>query len=79
MDSIQLTNVPVTLHEALRRRAADEGMGTSEYLLRLIRRDLAKPTMREWLEEVRSEPIDPNLSSGAEVIRALRDERAAGR
>jgi hypothetical protein len=45
----------------------------------LIRRDLRMPTIREWLEEVRSHPVDPSLPSGAAVIRELRDERAAGR
>jgi hypothetical protein len=79
MGAIQVKNVPADLHEALRRRAADEGMDLQDYVLMLIRRDLRMPTMREWLEEVRSHPVDPSLPSGAAVIRELRDERAAGR
>jgi hypothetical protein len=79
MGAIQVKNVPADLHEALRRRAADEGMDLQDYVLMLIRRDLGKPTLREWLEEVRSHPVNPSLPSGAELIRELRDERAAGR
>jgi len=52
MGSVQVRDVPADIHDALRRRAAEEGMTVREYLLRVIERDLSLPTMREWLARV---------------------------
>jgi hypothetical protein len=41
---------PEELHEALRRRAVEEGMSLADYVLDLIRRDLGLPSRREWFE-----------------------------
>jgi len=58
MGSVQVRDVPEDLHDALRRRAAEEGMTVREYLLRVIERDLSLPTMREWLARVADlEPV----------------------
>lgn len=71
---IQIRNVPDELHHELRLRALKEGTSLSEYLLRLARRDLAKPTMAEWLDRVRSrEAVD--LGDVAALIREDRDSR----
>ena len=59
MGAIQVKDVPEELHEALRRRAIQEGMTMADYVLDLIRRDLGLPSRREWLERLAtSEPVD---------------------
>jgi antitoxin FitA len=70
MSNVQIKNVDADLHEQLRKRATAEGTSLSEYVLELIRRDLRKPTRREWLAKVRTlRPIDTTT----EEIVALRD------
>ncbi len=56
MASVQVKNVDPELHDQLRRRAAATGVPLGEYVLELIRRDLRKPSRREWLDQVRSLP-----------------------
>jgi plasmid stability protein len=74
MGAIQVKDVPQELHEALRRRAIQEGMTMADYVLDLIRRDLGLPSRREWLERLAaSEPVD--LAPGV-VAKALHDARA---
>ena len=72
---IQIRNVPDDLHHELRLRALKEGVSLSEYLLRLARRDLAKPTMTEWLARIEARgPLgDTSEVSAAQMIREDRD------
>jgi antitoxin FitA len=76
MGAIQVKDVPEELHEALRRRAIQEGMTLADYVLDLIRRDLGLPSRREWLERLATrEPV-----KGGDIaaeIRAARAERDA--
>ena len=72
---IQIRNVPPLLHKRLKARAAMEGVSMSRYVLREIERALERPTRRELLEAIRSQPemvLDP---SPAEIIREERDRR----
>ena len=74
MGAIQVKDVPEELHEALRRRAIEEGMSLADYVLDLIRRDLGLPSRREWLERLATrEPV--NLGPD-DVVKALHDARA---
>jgi hypothetical protein len=76
MGAIQVKDVPQELHEALRRRAVQEGMSLADYVLDLIRRDLGLPSSREWLERLATrEPVEGG--DIAEEIRAARAERDA--
>jgi hypothetical protein len=76
MGAIQVKDVPEELHEALRRRAIQEGMTLADYVLDLIRRDLGLPSRREWLERLATrEPVDIQPGAIAEDIRAARAER----
>ncbi len=75
MGAIQVKNVPEDLHEALRSRAAREGMDLQSYLLKLIRRDLALPSETEWLEELRAQPTVSGLSCAVEMLRTGREDR----
>lgn len=71
MSAIQVKNVPEGLHEALRRRARNEGMTVSDYVLHVLQRDLSLPSQREWLEGLREdEPVH-----GADVVGALDEAR----
>jgi antitoxin FitA len=53
MGMLQVKNLPEDLHAALADRARREGVSMSEYVTRLLRRDLSRPTMTEWLAEQR--------------------------
>lgn len=76
MGTIRIRNVPDDLHETMRRRAADEGMTVSDYLLALIRRDLALPSQREWLTTLSTrEPVEgTDVVESLDAVRAARDE-----
>ncbi len=75
MGAIQVKNVPEDLHEALRSRAAREGMDLQSYLLKIIRRDLSLPSETEWLEELRTQPTVTGLPPAVEMLRAGREDR----
>ena len=49
MAALQVRNVPEEVHETLRRRSVREGISLSEYVLRVLSRESANPTMTEWL------------------------------
>ena len=77
MGAIQVKDVPEELHEALRRRAIQEGMSLADYVLDLIRRDLGIPSRREWFERLATrEPVRGDWDS-AEELHAARAEREA--
>ena len=69
---IQIRNVPESLHRRLKARAALEGVSMSRFVLREIERSLERPTRREWIEALRSQPEVALDISPADM---LRDER----
>ena len=72
---IQIRNVPVALHRRLKVRAATEGLSMSRYILREMEKALERPSRRELLEAIRSQPevvLDP---SPAEILREERESR----
>lgn len=74
--AIQVKNVPEELHDAIRRRAAKQGLTVSQFVLETLRREMAFPTMDEWLDEVAThEPVDLQGLDVAELIRQIREER----
>lgn len=78
MSAIQVKNVPEDLHCALRERAAAEGVDLQDYVLRVLRRELAVPSQRQWLEQLRRQPVAAALPPAAEVLHAERADRDAG-
>jgi len=56
MPHLQVKNVPPDLHAALRRRAEAAGTTVSEYVTRVLRRDLALPSLDEWVAEQSKRP-----------------------
>jgi plasmid stability protein len=75
MSAIQVKDVPLELHERLRARARAEGRSLSDYVLYVLERDLAMPTMREWLEGVQEDEPVTGISS-AEIVAAIHEGRA---
>jgi antitoxin FitA len=73
--NIQLKNVPDDLHERLRERARREGMPMRDYALRVLERDLAKPTLTEWLDRVAARQAEAGDLSSEDVVEAIRAGR----
>lgn len=72
MGNLQIKDIDPSLHAALRDRAAAERLTMRDYVLRLIEHDLARPTMREWLDELASEPL---VDSDIDVVALIREDR----
>lgn len=72
---IQIRNVPDELHRTLKERAAREGVTLSDLLLREITIVAERPTLAQWVEQVRSDPpIDLGGMTPAELVRANRPD-----
>lgn len=50
MASVQIKNVPDSVHRVLRARAASEGQSLQEYLLARLIREAETPTLEEVLD-----------------------------
>ena len=74
MGNVQIRNVPPDLHRALKRRALDEGLSLSDYLLRVMEREASRPTRREVLARLAALP---RLELGEETVEAVRSQREA--
>ena len=72
MKMIQVRNVPDEIHRELKIRAARQGVSLSDYLLELARRDVARPTMQEMVERLRSKPKTHVSVAAEDVIREAR-------
>ena len=72
MGMVQIRNVPDDLHRELKARAALAGMSLSDYLLRVLRREVDRPSREQWLRELSErEPIDVGTLP-EEIIRGQR-------
>ena len=71
---IQVRNVEEELREAAKLRAVELGIDLSTYVRNLIQRDVARPSMASWLEEVMADPIGQPFDA-TEVIGEARGER----
>jgi hypothetical protein len=77
MKMIQIRNVPDELHRALKIRAAKDGISMSELILRDLPRIAHRPTLAEVQERIRRRGPIKGMPSGAELVRASREEREA--
>jgi antitoxin FitA len=76
MALLQIRNMPDDLKERLRARAGKADITMSDYVIRLVRDDLDKPTMEEWLERVRALPLRTDLNlTAAEALAEARSEQ----
>ena len=70
MANLQVKGLPDDLHEELRRRADADGTTLSELVTRMIRRELALPSIHDWLAELAARPVrDDDLD-----VESLMDE-----
>ncbi len=76
--AIQVRDVPPDLHRRLRERAAEERVTLSTYVLRLLERDVGRPSTREWLASLSTrEPVqEADVTGAVGRSRADRDSRA---
>lgn len=72
---IQVRNVPEPLHEQLKARAAAAGLTLTDYVQRLLEREVARPTREELLARLERAPRVRLQPSAAEIIRRDRDSR----
>lgn len=77
MGAIQVKNVPPELHEAIRQRAAEEGVDLGEFVLEVLQRELSVPSRRGWLAALRRQPPVTGLPPAAELLSEARAERGA--
>lgn len=75
---LQIRGVSVDLREKLRDRAESMGKTMSQYAIELLEKDLAYPTLDEWLDDVKKHriPVRPGGISAAQAVREAREERA---
>lgn len=80
MSAVQIKNIPADLHAAVRRRAAEEGLTISDYMLALIRRDLTVPSQNRWLADLSTRaPVERvDILASLDATRAAREEELAG-
>jgi len=72
---LQIRGIPVALRERLRRRAGRKGLSMSQYVIEILKDDLARPTVAEWVAEVgKLPPVDFGGETSAELVRAGRRE-----
>lgn len=57
MAHLQIKNLPEDLHAALRARAACEGGTMTDVIVRMLRRELALPSMGDWLAALAERPL----------------------
>lgn len=72
---IQIRNVPVEVHRKAKARAALEGLTLSDFALRALERELARPTVGELAARIRAlEPV-ADAPAAARIIREEREGR----
>lgn len=83
MGNLQIKDVPATLHDEIRRRAALRRLSMRDFVLQLLERELEQPSWEEWLAEVAAlPPAGPRVDAVAAVESARReraDERRRAR
>lgn len=68
-----IRDLPASTHEELKRRAELAGMSLQAYVAQLLERSTDTPSLNEWLRGLDDLPAHRDIS-GAEVVRAVRDE-----
>jgi plasmid stability protein len=77
---LQIRDVPDAVRRALKARAAERGESLNSYLLRLLGRDVARPTTREVLERAahRGERAQVSVVDALDAARRRRVDDLAG-
>ncbi len=71
MANLQVKNLPDELHGLLGERARGQGVTMSEYVTRLLRRDLTRPTVAEWLaaHPAADRPREIDVAAALDAVR----------
>jgi plasmid stability protein len=77
VSNLQIKNVPEDLHAELRRRADGRGQTLRDYVLDLLRREVNRPDLDEWLDRVASDPPVTLDVSAVDLVHEARAEREA--
>lgn len=72
---IQVRNVPEPLHRELKKRSAAAGLTLTDYIQRILEREVGRLAPGELRKRITSRPPLPKGTSAAEIIRAARAER----
>jgi len=56
VSNLQVKNLPDDLHEKLRERAREQHTTVSQLVTRILNRELARPSMDQWLAQLDSLP-----------------------
>lgn len=72
---IQIRHVPDAIHREAKARAAREGLTLSEFALRALAREIARPTSAELAARVRALSEVGDVPSAAELVREERERR----
>jgi len=70
---LQIRGIPVKTRDALRRKAGSKGVSMSQYLVDLIREDVERMSVEDWIEMMLKRPR--SAVSSANVQQALREAR----
>lgn len=72
---IQVRDVPDTVHNTLKSRAAREGMSLSDFIKRELARVAERPSVQEWLWRTQEAKPIRSATTAAQIIREMRDSR----
>ena len=70
---VQVREIPAPIHQALKDRAAAEGLSMSDFIRRLIDRELARPAWADIEARLAEAPEIGSPLSSAELVRSVRD------
>jgi len=74
MSLLQIRNVPEDTRRALKARAAASGRSLNAYLLDMLRREVARPSVGEVLERAAGR-AEHSSASALSALQAAREER----
>lgn len=72
---LQIRGVPVALRDKVRQRAERKGQTMSQYLIEVLQREHAQPSLDEWLDDVLRQPRTNVRMDTAQILREAREER----
>lgn len=74
MSALQVKNLPDDLHAELVSRASAENLTISQFVTRMLVRELARPSLDAWIEAVRRRAATPQEIDSVAAVDAGRAE-----
>lgn len=69
-----MKNLPAELHAQVAARARSERVSMSEWVTRTLRKELERPSVGAWIEELRDRQEPVRDIDSARVVRAVRED-----